>query len=179
MRLLFGLDRVPSRLPFDHPRLPGVDVGSAPLRLNTVPLPPAVLGDAGDGHAARLSAMQAWLQSQCGDYAVAERRFMATYLIAVAQHIDAHRDALTAVLQPFGGLYAAEDWVWSAPRPLPRAWALVDGSPVSLGTVFWDGERAVPAQQNAPIPDLSRGEILPRSPFRRPPIGSPDPPARR
>ena len=171
MRLLFGLDRVPSSLPFDHKRLPGVVVGSAPLRLNTVPVPPAVLGDAGDGHAARLEAMREWLQAQCGDYAVADRRFMAGYLAAAVAQVEAQRDALAAGLQRFGGLYAVEDWVWSAPRPLPRAWRLGEDGPVRLGTVFWDGHRVVPADDGPPVAEFWRGETLPRSPFRRPPVG--------
>ena len=166
MRLLFGLDRVPGSLPFDHPRLPGVEVGPAPLRLNTVPVPPAVLGDAGDGHAARLAAMQEWLQGQCGDYAVHDRGFIASYLAAVSAQIEAHRTGLAALLQGFAGLYSPEDWTWSALRPLPRAWQRSEAGPVGLGMVFWDGQRVIPGSC-APPNEFWRGEILPRSPFRR------------
>jgi hypothetical protein len=171
MRVLYGLERLPRSLSLDDPRLPAVELGAGPLRLNTDPVPPAVLAEAGEGHAARFAAMTAWLQSFCGDYATAQRRFIVDYLAFIAAELDENRDALQAGLARYDGLYAVEDWAWSALRPLPRAW--LGGA--RLDMAFWDGSELIgidPA--NRRLPDSFRafwaGEVLPRSPFRRPPL---------
>jgi hypothetical protein len=164
MRLLYGLDRLPRSLPFDDPRLPGVELGPAPLRLNTEPVPAAVLASAVEGHAGRVAAMVAWLQSQCGDYAVTPRRAVADYITGCEAMIEAHRTALEAGLLRYAGLYAAEDWLWSALRPLPRAWVMTETGPVKYQVAFWDGERLLAETPAAPF---WHAEILPRSPFRR------------
>jgi hypothetical protein len=108
--------------------------------------------------------MVAWLQSLCGDYAVPQRRAMADYLAWTAAEITAHRAAIDLALQRYGGLYAAEDWLWSALRPLPRAWMLANGEPVRLGTAFWDGARLLTTGMSHTA--FWRGERLPSSPFR-------------
>ncbi|GAC1347191.1 MAG: hypothetical protein NVSMB18_31440 [Acetobacteraceae bacterium] len=170
MRLLYGMERLPRSLDLNDKRLPAVELGSAPLRLNSEPVPAAVLESAGEGHAARVAALTAWLQSLAGDYAVARRGFVAGYMDVLAAEVDRHRAALTAGLARYDGLYAPEDWIWSALRPLPRAW--LDGERIDVA--FWDGTAviAVRLEQGAAIPDQCRGfwrgEVLPRSPFRRP-----------
>lgn len=171
MRLLFGLDRLPRSLPFDDPRLPGVDLGAAPLRLNTAPVPDAVLAGAGDTHASRLAALTAWLQSQCGDYAVPQRQFIASYLDWAAAELATHAQELADRL--VGGLYAAEDWLWSALRPLPRAWIMTSAGPQHHNMAFWDGTALIPDGRVHGA--FWRAETLPRSPFRRPAIPSPSP----
>ncbi len=168
MRVLYGLDRVPQTLSPDDPRLPSVMLGAEPLRLNTVPLPPASWGG-GEDHAARMAAMLAWLQAGCGEYNGASRRFMATYLEDVARHVVDHRAVLEEKLAPFAGLYRVEDWCWSALRPLPRAWWLVENIWHRADVAFWDG-RCLVSVGRGHRPDLAAfwdGQILPASPFRR------------
>src|SRR5450759_2646099 len=105
MRILFGLDRLPSTLAADDARLPAVDLGPAPLRLNSRPLP-ADAWDAGVAdHAARMAAVRSWLLASCGDYNEALRLGVIHYLDAVAAHVARHRDTLTGGLARFHGLY--------------------------------------------------------------------------
>jgi len=174
-RILYGLDRLPSTLAADDERLPAVDPGLAPLRLNSVPMPVAAWNAGEAGHAARMAAMRSWLHASCGDYNQALRRGVSNYLEAVTVHVTRHRDALTAGLTRFHGLYQPEDWCWSALRPLPRAWWRRDGDWVRADLAFWDGAAVIPTRARdfdtgelpAPFQHFWKGETLPVSPFRR------------
>ena len=196
-RIPFGMDRMPRGLSPDDPRLPGVIVGDTPLRFNSEPLPAEAMAQATGDHPARLAAMRGWLHALSGDYAPARIRFADLYLAAIAAHIDAHRDELAQMLRRYDGLYAPEDWLWSALRPLPRALLRGDNGMVAVDFAFWDGTQAIaidlgrgapgngiltcrvtaatltdnPAALLTVLPDAFRafwrGETLPRSPFRR------------
>ena len=190
-RVLYGLDRPPRGVAWDHPRVPSVLLGPQKLRLNTHPVPPAFL-PAGIERATRREAVREWLELACGDYAVARVRFVAAYLAFVEAELQRGRAALQARL--FDGLYHVEDWAWSALRPLPRAWIDLPGGPAMADFMFWDGAQLVAIQLGAgpnasalreagalvlPAPgDLDqvlpdsfrqpwRSEALPSSPFRR------------
>jgi hypothetical protein len=95
---------------------------------------------------------------------------VAFYMAFLAAEVERHRAALAAGLARYDGLYAPEDWIWSALRPLPRAW--IGGERVDVA--FWDGAVviAVRLEREAEIPaacgEFWRGEVLPRGPFRRP-----------
>ena len=181
-RMLHGLDRLPATLAADDPRLPAVDVGAAPLRLNSEPLPPEAWDTGAADHAARMAAMRAWLLAGCGDYNAALRRGVTHYLDAVEAHVARHRDALAAGLARFHGLYRAEDWCWSALRPLPRAWWYQDGAWQRAELAFWTGNEVVAmragdfATGELPVAfqQFWAGEILPVSPFRRAFPANPD-----
>lgn len=174
MRVLYGLERLPHSVDASH--LPGVELGAAALRLNSMPVPPVVLAGVGTGHAGRMSAVRAWLHAGCGDYGRARRRWVDAYLgwaeLALAGATG---------LERFRGVYAVEDWVWSAPRPLPRAW--VPGATGFVDFALWDGAtltavclgaapgglggaRVVGADWR-PQGSFWHGETVPRSPFRR------------
>lgn len=136
-RILFGLDRLPAGAAAGDPRLPGVPAGGGLLRLDTEPLaPPAQARTTGADHAARLAALGLWLDSLAGDYARPRRQFLGTYLALLAATIERNREELAAGLARFEGLYAPEDWLWSAPRPLPRAWLPAALVPGASGPVF-------------------------------------------
>lgn len=139
-RILWGLDRPPRGVGWDHPRLPGITLGPAPLRLNSLPVPPALLAG-GTKRATRAAAMLAWLEAGCGDYARSRRHFMGEYLRFVGQAIAG--PALDERVARFAGLFAAEDWTWSALRPLPRAWLEAPTGPAMADILFWDGQRAL------------------------------------
>ena len=142
-RILFGLDRLPRGLAPDDPRLPGITPGTQPLRLNTEPLPVDAPAPASENHAARVEAMEQWLFAQCGAYAPQQQRFVRAYLTAAAAQLQAHHAALNSALQRFHGLYAPEDWLWSALRPLPRAWLVTDAGVSRAEIAFWDGTQAI------------------------------------
>ncbi|HVC61670.1 MAG TPA: hypothetical protein VND19_15065 [Acetobacteraceae bacterium] len=142
-RIPFGLDRLPRTLPPDDPRLPGVFVGEDKLRLNTEPLPAEAMASAAGDHAARVAAMKQFLRGLCGDYAPRRLRFVDCYIDCMAAHLDAHRDELARALQRYDGVYAPEDWLWSALRPLPRAWLPADAGMVPVDFAFWDGAQAI------------------------------------
>ncbi len=153
-RIPFGLDRLPRLIGLDNPRLPTAPAGPTPLRLNTEPMLPAAMPEATGDHAARVAAAVGWLVSLCGDYAPLRRRFISTYFAVLAAEIDAHRSALVKDLASFDGLYTPDDWLWSAPRPLPRAW-LPSGAPSDPGGMlpaeiaFWDGAQPVAIELSA------------------------------
>jgi hypothetical protein len=142
-RILYGLDRLPASISAEDARLPGIRLAHAPLRLNSEALPPEAIPDALEGHAARVEAMRAWLAAACGDYARRSREFIDAYLVFVAGCIARHREGLEERLARFEGLYAAEDWFWSAPRPLPRAWLPVPGGAAPVDIAFWDGSHLI------------------------------------
>ena len=197
-RIPFGLDRLPRSLAPDDPRLPGVTVGDGPLRLNTEPLPAEAMAQATGAHAARVTAMRAFLHALCGDYAPLRQRFVDVYLDGLAAHVEAHREELAHTLQRYDGLYAPEDWLWSALRPLPRAWLPTASGMVPADVAFWDGAQVIAVDFDGklqaeglaicrvtpavlagePLSLLRllpqsfrcfwRGQTLPVSPFRRP-----------
>jgi hypothetical protein len=148
-RIPFGLDRLPRSLSIDDPRLPTAPAGTSPLRLNTEPLPQAAMPEAAAHHAARIATAIDWLVSLCGDYAPARRRFVETYFAFLAAQLDTHRAALDAYLARYDGLYTADDWLWSAPRPLPRAWLVGPDGPIPAEIVFWDGAHPLAVELSA------------------------------
>jgi len=151
-RILYGLERLPRGIAPDDPHLPGVPEAGGVLRLNTIPLPRATQAEAAPTHPARIAAMRNWLEDSCGDYARTRRAFVAAYLDLIADRIARHRPALEAGLARFGGLYTPEDWFWSAPRPLPRAWLPSPSGPVFAEIAFRlaDGPLALVFADRAP-----------------------------
>jgi hypothetical protein len=172
LRILYGLDRLPATLAADDVRLPAVQTGAGPLRLNSLPLPaeywPADRAD----HAARMAAVRSWLLAGCGDYNATLRRCVTRYLDAVEAHVLRHGDALAAGLAQFHGLYQPRDWCWSALRPLPRAWWQQDGTWTRADLAFWDGSTVIAMQPRdcvlpARFQHFWTDQTLPVSPFRQ------------
>jgi len=148
-RIPFGLDRLPRSIGFDDPRLQAAPAGAELLRLNTEALPLAAMPAVAADHAARVAAAVDWLISLCGDYAPLRRRFIGAYFAFLAAQIDAHRAALAAGLARYDGLYAPDDWVWSAPRPLPRAWLAGPDGALPAEIAFWDGGQPLAIELSA------------------------------
>jgi hypothetical protein len=82
-----------------------------------------------------------WLISLCGDYARPRRHFIAAYFAFLASQIDVHRGILAENLARYAGLYTPDDWFWSAPRPLPRAWLRGRDGLLPAEIAFWDGTK--------------------------------------
>ncbi len=148
-RIPFGLDRLPQTIGIDDPRLPAASAGTNPLRLNTEPLPPAAMPDTAGDHAAHVAAAINWLTSLCGDYAPLRRRFITTYFAFLAAQLEAHRAALAADLARYDGLYTPDDFLWSALRPLPRAWLPGPTGPIPADIAFWDGTQPLAIELSA------------------------------
>jgi hypothetical protein len=138
LRIPYGLDRLPR-----DPSLRCAEVGDEALRLNSEPVPadamPLAIGD----HAARVAAAIVWLEAQCGDYAPLRRQFIAAYFRCIAAETEVRRGELAERLKPYDGLFAPEDFLWSALRPLPRGWVPAADRWLPADVVFWDGERAI------------------------------------
>jgi hypothetical protein len=187
-RILFGLSQLPRGVSLDDPRLPGVFLEDKPLRLNAEPHRGEI---AAPDHATRVAVLRAALCAACGDYAREKYRFVHRYFAFIAGEIDASRAPLEEGLQPYARLYTADDWTWSALRPLPRAWIRVGENLLPAGFAFWDGAAVIAVEGEATrvialreagittlsldgeeFPDSFRafwaGELLPRSPFRLP-----------
>ncbi|MGC8475639.1 MAG: hypothetical protein ACP5NP_04730 [Acetobacteraceae bacterium] len=189
-RILYGLDRLPRTLATDDPRLLGVPDSGGLLRLNTEPLPLAVLSGMPPDHAGRVAAARAWFATLCGDYARKRERFVTACFDWAEAAIAAAHDEIAASLARYEGLFAPEDFFWSAPRPLPRAWLpgpqghgfadIAFRTETGLVAVLLDdapappGIRAVRLDASAPEAFLAasfggfwRTERLPRGAFRR------------
>jgi hypothetical protein len=105
----------------------------------------------------QIAFVRAYLVSRCDIWSPAQRRFVERYFEFVGAQVEAHREALTAAIAPFGELYRLRDWVFSAWRPLPQAYlhapAQAPHDPaqapyhpdamVPVDFAFWDGARLV------------------------------------
>jgi hypothetical protein len=148
-RILFGLERLPRSIGVDDARLPGAVVGAGLLRLHSEPLPAVVMPDGVGDRAACVAAAVAWLVSLCGDYARPRQRFIESYFGFLAAELDRHRAALATELVRYDGLYAPDDWLWSAPRPLPRAWVPGPEGLLPAEIAFWDGGQPLAIELSA------------------------------
>ena len=117
-----------------------------PLRLNDGPsdfaeLPPA----AGTGTVAeRLAILRDHLTEFCDQWAKRPRQFVGLYFRFIDGVIAADGAAIDAHVAKFAGLFTAEDYAFSALRPLPRAHLPVAGDTrVRVDFAFWTGERLV------------------------------------
>jgi hypothetical protein len=149
LRIPYGLDRLPRSIALDDPRLPSMAVSDAPLRLNSEPVPPDAMPLVVGDHTSRVAAAQAWLESQCGDYAPLRRQFIVAYFRFVGERIEAQRTELTERLKRYDGLYAPEDYLWSALRPLPRGWVPAGAELRLADIVFWTGTRVIAIELTA------------------------------
>lgn len=105
----------------------------------------------------QIAFVRALLVSRCDIWSPAQRLFVERYFAFIGGRVEAERQALTAAIAPFGGLYRLRDWVFSAWRPLPQAHLYApehapDGSGrapyhpdamVPVDFAFWDGARPV------------------------------------
>lgn len=94
-----------------------------PLRCHEMPAefvpPPAP--EAVRDTTAKLFFMQRYLQSLCGVWQGPPKAFIEGYFAVAQRTIAAQRDGLAARVASLAGLATADDFVFSAPLPLPRA----------------------------------------------------------
>lgn len=121
-----------------------------PLRLNSEALNFAPYAPQG---ATPLDLIKDRLKSFCRPWDRLSLQFLDGYFEHIANMLRVHQGAITTKLAPFLGLYAVDDWAFSAPKPLPRAhlyasrntgsahWDVDDF--VQVDFAFWLGDRIV------------------------------------
>ena len=125
----------------------------AMLRINggALDLPPPAPTEAEAPTAARVAAQ---LKQLCGGWNGAAGRFVDRYFTFLDRQIDRHRAELDERLAPFDGLFRVEDFIHSAPLPLPRAFLFAPVTPSSsenaepadfmkVDFAWWLGDRMV------------------------------------
>jgi hypothetical protein len=135
-------------------RLPSVTVQSGrALRLNSGGLvfgnPPPL--EAMQTVPDQLAFLRGHFQHYCGIWGKHARLFIELYFDFIEHEIDAHRAELDDRLKRFGSLYTANQWAFSAFRPLPRAHliapehadATLPDSLIRTDIAFWTADGAV------------------------------------
>jgi hypothetical protein len=126
-----------------------------PLRLNNSRYDRAFAPTAQAGDAGEAGIVLDYLKGLCRPWDNLAAGFLDAYFRFLSDVIDEQRDALAARLAPYAGLYDYRDWLFSAPKPLPRAHlhaprdAGTPGAPddfVRVDFAFWLGDRLVAAQ---------------------------------
>jgi hypothetical protein len=145
-------------------------VTGSPLRLNSEAINLGQMFNAPQDTTA-LSLVRDHIKSFCRTWDKASLQFLDRYFEHIADMLKVHRDAIATKLAPFVGLYTAEDWALSAPKPLPRAqlyasrntgnahWDIDDF--VQVDFAFWLGHRmvAVLSQPEALTPARARERV--------------------
>jgi hypothetical protein len=144
---------------------------SAPLRLNSVPLPAttANLREGAPDVSREIRLLQNELERLCGEWARPPRQFLRRYFEEVRLEIEQNRELLEGRAAPFAGLYEAAHWTFSALLPLPRAHlhlpeptarASFDAADiVRVDFAFWTGAglvAVVAGGQRTPTPSARR-----------------------
>jgi hypothetical protein len=130
-----------------------------------------------------LTVLSDHLKGLCRTWDRLSLRFLDSYFGHIANMLGVHRDVIATKLAPFAGLYAAEDWIFSAPKPLPRAHLHAPGNTgassdsgdfvqadfVQADFAFWLGERMVavlskpgtltPARANERLARLEQADV--------------------
>jgi hypothetical protein len=127
--------------------------GREPLRLNseTFKIDP---NDQAKQGAAPLLLVRDHLKSFCRAWDRLSADFIDGYFAHIARMLDLRPDEIERKMAPFVGLYTVEDWAFSAPKPLPRAflyaprdassaWSTDDFLQVDFA--LWLGDRMVAA----------------------------------
>ena len=123
----------------------GVAIGLAgePVRLNNAGLPIPAPGSIGaKGTIAEL--LLATLKRLCDPWDQPAHLLLERYFAFLKRSIEQDRAAIDASLAPFDGLFNAQDFLYSAPAPLPRARIEEAGGAdlkdLQLPFVFWLGD---------------------------------------
>jgi hypothetical protein len=125
-----------------------------PLRLNNSRYDRAFAQSASADTTDEAGIVRDYLKGLCQPWDKLAAGFIDTYFRVLSAIIDEHRDALAERLAPYQGLYDYRDWLFSAPKPLPRAHLHAPpldaaGGPadfVRVDFAFWLGDRLVAVQ---------------------------------
>lgn len=97
-----------------------IDRSGTPLRINNCGLELPSVGPF-EAEATPAERVATHLTRLCGQWNLSGQRFIERYFAFLNHQIATHRADLDARLAPFDGLFRAEDFLHSAPAPLPRA----------------------------------------------------------
>jgi len=129
-----------------------------PLRLNNSRYDRAFAPTAQAGDAGEAGIVRDYLKGLCRPWDNLAAGFLDAYFRFLSDVIDEQRDVLGERLAAYAGLYDYRDWLFSAPKPLPRAHlhapqdagaAGTSGGPaefVRVDFAFWLGDRLVAVQ---------------------------------
>ncbi len=87
---------------------------------------------------AQLDFLKRDAQRHCDLWNKRQKKFLDRYFTFVAGQVEDNRDSLVESIAAFGSLYQYGDWMFSAPRPLPRAFLPADGM-IGVDFAFWTG----------------------------------------
>jgi hypothetical protein len=129
-----------------------------PLRLNNSRYDRAFAPTVQAGGADEAGLVRDYLKGLCRPWDNLAAGFLDAYFRFLSDIVEEQRPVLTERLAPYAGLYDYRDWLFSAPKPLPRAHLHAPQDVVTPGAapragdfvrvdfVFWLGDRLVAAQ---------------------------------
>jgi hypothetical protein len=130
-----------------------------PLRFNNSRYDFGFAPDAAAGAEGEAAVLREYLKGMCKPWDNVSVQFLDAYFRFVAEGLKQDTEALAARLAPYAGLYDPKDFLFSAPKPLPRAHlhAPTPGASASAGAMdpgdflrvdfaFWLGDRLAAAQ---------------------------------
>jgi len=126
----------------------------APLRFNNGRYDLEGMPDMTDSGGSERLYIQDLLKRQGRPWDKTGATLVERYFETIDGLIEAHAPELDEKLAPFAGLFARADWLYSAPRPLPRAHVFAPAGPVAAASLspddfvlvdfaFWLGESLV------------------------------------
>ena len=134
-----------------------------PLRLNNSRYDLGLVPDL-QGGTDPAGIVRDYLKRLCSPWDRLSQGFVDAYFGFLAETVEQNREVLRGRLAPYAGLYDYRDWLFSAPKPLPRAHLFAPQAPgsavidradfVHVDFAFWLGRglRAVVSAQSAPTP---------------------------
>ena len=130
-----------------------------PLRFNNSRYDFGFAPDAAAGAQDEAGVLREYLKGLCKAWDNVSVQFLEAYFRFAADAIEQHADVLAARLAPYAGLYDPKDFLFSAPKPLPRAHVHAPASGaravaaamdpadfLRVDFAFWLGDRVVAAQ---------------------------------
>jgi len=159
-----------------------------PLRLNNSRFDLEGMPDLSETGGSEAHYVRELVKRQCRPWDTQAHRFVDRYFEVLEELLSAHADALNERLAPFSGLYDSAHFLFSAPRPFPRAHVFAPASVpastlsaedfVAVDFAFWIGRGLVavlPAQSGlTPKKARERTERLERAGVRVATFGTND-----
>jgi hypothetical protein len=93
--------------------------------------------------AERLAFLRDYHEELCGLYAKRPRQFVALYFRFIDMIVAAEQPVLEKKAAGFGGLFAWQDYAFSALRPLPQAHLHIGDARLRADFAFWTGKQII------------------------------------
>ena len=131
-------------------KIPSVSINlssNGPLRLNNAPYPPIAMSA---DTPKPFDHLRSIFHQMCKPWDKLSHAFVDAYLDYLLAELVRGDAGLTARARPFEGLFKKEDWIYSSPRPLPRAHLPVSkdehgATTIQVDFAFWLGRYFVAA----------------------------------